>query len=61
MSAIYLRSVDEDLKAALKSEAALAKIGIEDYVIAVIKSRDRSTIVLPATILKGKPKRVKKA
>ena len=61
MSAIYLRSVDEDLKAALKSEAALAKIGIEDYVIAVIKSRDRSTIVLPAAILKGKPKRVKKA
>jgi plasmid stability protein len=60
MSVIYLRNVDEDLKAALKSEAALAKISIESYVVAVLKSRDASALTLPAETPKDKPKRGRK-
>ncbi len=47
MATINLRGIDGELKAQLKSEAALAGIHLVEYCVAIFKSRDSGLLVLP--------------
>lgn len=51
MRAIYLRKVEDNLHASLKSEAALAQQTIEVYVISILEKREE-VVLKPAK--KGK-------
>ena len=47
MATINLRGIEGELKAQLKSEAALAGIQLVEYCVAIFKSRDSGLLVLP--------------